>query len=125
MSEEIRLHFERAAECVDDANLLLDNGRYAAAVTRAYYAMFHAATAVLLTKDIRRTSHRGILSAFGEQVVKTGLLDRSFHRYFREAFDLRQQSDYEPVVDVDTKHAKQILSRAVDFVDACRRLIGS
>ncbi|MBW7990280.1 MAG: HEPN domain-containing protein [Planctomycetes bacterium] len=47
MTEEAQLHFERAAECVEDSRILLDNERPAAAVARAYYAMFHAATAVL------------------------------------------------------------------------------
>lgn len=49
MTEEAQLHFIRAAECVEDSRVLLDNERPAAAVARAYYAMFHAATAVLAT----------------------------------------------------------------------------
>jgi uncharacterized protein (UPF0332 family) len=48
VNEEVQRHFERAAECVEDARVLLENNRLAAAVTRAYYAMFHAATAALL-----------------------------------------------------------------------------
>jgi uncharacterized protein (UPF0332 family) len=47
MTEETELHFQRAAECVEDSQVLLDNERPAASVGRAYYAMFHAATAVL------------------------------------------------------------------------------
>ena len=63
MTEETQLHFERAAECVEDSQVLIDNSRPAAAVARAYYAMFHAATAILSAKGIQRKSHRGILSA--------------------------------------------------------------
>jgi len=37
--------------------------------------MFHAATAALLAKDIERTSHHTIISAFGEYIAKPGLLD--------------------------------------------------
>lgn len=45
MTEETEQHFRKAADCVEDSQILLDNDRPAAAVARAYYAMFHAAVA--------------------------------------------------------------------------------
>jgi uncharacterized protein (UPF0332 family) len=122
MTEEAQLHFERAAECVEDSRILLDNERPAAAVARAYYAMFHAATAALAAKDIKRSSHRGILSAFGQYLVKPGLIEQKFHLYLRETFELRQQTDYDPIVDIQLQQAKEILEQAIDFVDACKKL---
>jgi len=89
MTEEAQQHFRKAADCVEDSQILLDNDRLAAAVARAYYAMFHAATAVLAVKGIKRSSHHGILSAFGEYLVKPGLIKQEFHLYLREAFELR------------------------------------
>jgi uncharacterized protein (UPF0332 family) len=124
MTEESQLHFARAAECMEDAQILLDNERPAAAVARAYYAMFHAATAVLSFKGIKRSSHRGILSAFGEYLVKPGLIEKSLHLSLREAFELRQQTDYEPIVDIDSQQARETLEHAVEFVDACKKLTG-
>ncbi len=121
MTEETQLHFEKAAECVEDAQILIDNLRPAAAVTRAYYAMFHAATAALTSKGIQRKSHRGILSAFGEHLIKTGEIDKKFHKSLHEVFELRQQTDYNPVVDIDNYQAKEILTKAIDFVDACKK----
>jgi len=121
--EDVRQHFERAAECFEDGRVLLENGRFAASLNRAYYAMFHAATAALLSKDIKRRSHHGILSAFGEVFVRTGRLKPEFFQFFREAFERRQQSDYEPVVEVDRDIAQRMLGHALDFVDACRRCI--
>jgi len=35
-SEEVQRHFEQAAECIEDARVLLDNHRLAATVTRIY-----------------------------------------------------------------------------------------
>jgi uncharacterized protein (UPF0332 family) len=122
MTEEARLHFQRAAECVEDSQILLDNDRPAAAIARAYYAMFHAATAVLDVKGIKRSSHHGILSAFGEYLVRTGLIKPEFHSHLREAFELRQHTDYEPIADVDNEQAREILDNTIDFVDACRKI---
>ena len=78
MKEELRLHFERAEECLNDSDLLLENQRFASSVGRSYYAMFHAATAILMRKDIVRKSHRAIISAFGEYLVKPGLIEYKF-----------------------------------------------
>ena len=122
MTEEAQLHFERAAECLEDAKILLDNERPAAAVARSYYAMFHAATAVLSVKAVKRSSHSGILSAFGEYLVKPGLLEQRMHRYLREAFELRQQTDYEPIVEIESRQARETLEHAIEFVNACKKI---
>lgn len=103
MTEEVERYFAQAAECVEDAQILLAHGRFAAVVARAYYAMFHAATAVLLSEDIRRSSHHGLLAVFGERLVKTGRINRQFFEHFREAFERRQQTDYEPLTQVNAR----------------------
>lgn len=105
MKDEAQLHFERAADCIEDSQILFIADRLAAVVTRVYYAMFHAATAVLLEHDIKRSSHSGVISALGESFVATGKLAVEHHRYFRDAFDLRQQGDYEPQFDINKKEA--------------------
>lgn len=122
MNEEVRLQFERAQESVEDAQILFREVRLAGSATRAYYAMFHAASAVLLHYNIKRGSHKGIIAAFGEYVCKQNLLDVKFHRYLREAFDLRLESDYQPVVRIDIALARQTLDNAIEFVNACKEL---
>jgi len=84
--------------------------------------MLHAASAVLLNRGIERRSHQGVISAFGQYLVKTGHISAEFHRHFIEAFDLRQESDYEPIAAVTEEQAQKIVIRAGEFVKACRRL---
>jgi len=62
VKEEARLHLQRANDCIKDAEVLLNAHRPSAAVGRTYYAMFHAATAALLERDIKRHSHQGLIS---------------------------------------------------------------
>lgn len=123
MTEEVERHFAQAAECIEDAQVLLAHDRLTAVVARTYYAMFHAATAVLLNDNIRRSSHHSLLAAFGERLVKTGRISREFFEHLREAFERRQQTDYEPLIQVDRQTAQESIDRAVDFVDACRQLM--
>lgn len=122
MNEEVRLHLEKANDCIKDAELLLSAHRASAAVGRSYYAMFHAASALLSGKDIQRHSHQGLISAFGQFFVKPGLIEPKFHKYITEAFDLRQESDYQPLVEVTEPQAGKMLDRAKEFVDICRKL---
>jgi hypothetical protein len=122
MNGEVQRHFEQAAECVEDARVLLENDRLAAAVARIYYAMFHAATAALLAKGIRRSSHHALLAAFGQSFIKTRELDERLYRDLRAAFERRQQADYEAIVEIDRQATAQLLEQAINFVDACRRL---
>jgi len=122
VNEEIRLHLERADDCVKDAELLLSAHRHSAAVGRSYYAMFHAAMAALLKRDIKRHSHQGIISAFGQFFVRPGQVEQRFHKYIAEAFDLRQESDYQPLVEITEQQANKVLERAREFVEVCRNL---
>ena len=122
MKEEVKLHFERANDCIEDSRVLFEGGRFTAAAARVYYAMLHAASAALLEKGIERHSHQGVISAFGQYLVKPGLIGDEFHRYFIESFDIRQESDYEPIAEVSKEQAQKIIARATEFVKACGKL---
>lgn len=61
----------------------------------AYYAMFHAATAVLLKHRNRATvTHTGLIGAFGQLVKDRGEIGRRQGRAANRAADLRLQADY-------------------------------
>ena len=122
MTEDVLLHLGEADGCIADAELLLAASRFGATVSRAYYAMFHGATAALLQQGIKRRSHQGIIAAFGQTFVKPGILDARFHKYFGKAFTLRQESDYAPMVRLSDGTAREVLGWAREFVAACRKL---
>ncbi|MFQ6035381.1 MAG: HEPN domain-containing protein [Sedimentisphaerales bacterium] len=84
--------------------------------------MFHAATAVLLERGIERSSHHGILSAFGQYIVKTGLVEPKFHTYLRKTFALRNECDYLSFTSAKEEQAKITLERTKEFIEVCRKL---
>jgi len=71
--KEIKSLMERAKISINSANLLLKEGDSDSSVSRSYYAMFYATEAVLLTKGLKFTSHRSVISLFGQHFVKTGI----------------------------------------------------
>ena len=60
---------ERAEEKLRAANLLLENNMFSEAISEAYYAMFHAAKALLALRGIYPKTHAGVVSQFGLQFV--------------------------------------------------------
>ena len=69
-------YLRQSEEELNAADLLFNNGFYKEAVSRAYYSMFHAAQALLFIRDLYPKSHKGVIHKFGEEFVKSGLLER-------------------------------------------------
>src|SRR5262249_4814639 len=90
----------------------IEEGDYDFAVSRAYYSMFHMATALLLTKNLFASKYSGLLSLFSAHFVQTGRIDPSFHRDFHRAFDLRVEGDYSSEFSVSRQEAQELCQKA-------------
>ena len=108
---------ERAKKYLESSKMLLVNGDYESSVSRAYYAMFYSAEAVLLTKNLSFSSHRGVISAFGEYFVKTDIFPRDMGRELNRAFEKRQLGDYEYTFVISEDEAREILEQSKHFVE--------
>jgi uncharacterized protein (UPF0332 family) len=91
----IGAYLTRSHEDIETAGLLLANGRYRVALTRAYYAVFYAASAVLLSAGIKRSKHSGVQSAFRRFFVKPSIIEVEYSDIYGAARDARELSDYE------------------------------
>lgn len=89
------------------------------AISRAYYAMFYATSALLLIKDIEVSKHSGVIAAFGREFVKTGEIESKYHAMLEHAFDERQTSDYDYLMDIVADHAQGLVQEAQEF---CQRI---
>jgi len=116
-----RLRLEMASEELDTARENIAHGRYRAAVSRAYYAVFYIASAALFSQSVVRGKHSGVESAFSEYLVKPGHVEVEFGRLYQKARRQREEADYAEDVIVDEATARQTLTDAERFVD---RLVG-
>ena len=114
--EEIRLLLNRSHEDIEAAELLVNGGKYRAALSRAYYAMFYAATALLVHRGQGSGKHSGVLALFDRHFIKTGLLPSEMSRALHKAFELRQIGDYRELVTLTEKQADEVFQNARDFV---------
>lgn len=115
MSSEPERHLQKALEKLNSARILQRNGLYDDAASRAYYAMFHSAKAVLSRMNISPKTHRGVITAFGEHLIKRGIIERSLGENLRRAKDIREKGDYSPYYTTPEDVAETLIKDAEDF----------
>src|SRR5687768_12729382 len=102
-------YFAKADEKLSVAGRLVASSDYEDAISRAYYAAFYAAQALLLSENLSSRSHGGLVSLVGLHFVKTGKLDKKFGRYLSNLMEDRQQSDYNLFSGLGKEDAEQAL----------------
>lgn len=113
---EVALYMERAHQTLEVAAHNLDGNFYAAAVNRAYYAIFYAANAALSAQGLARSKHSGVIGAFRERFVKPGLIEAEYSRIYGRVMDDRHLGDYEVKRTVTADRAQRDLDDARHFV---------
>jgi uncharacterized protein (UPF0332 family) len=113
----------RARQELAAAELLAGSGFRAQAVSRAYYASFYAAEAVLVDLGETRARHSGVVAAFGQLVVRDRGLDERAGRLLRSLFERRSQADCD-LADVPTDEADRAVDDARFVVDAIEAWLG-
>jgi uncharacterized protein (UPF0332 family) len=107
----------RCREELAAARLLADKGFEAQAVSRAYFAAFFAAETALLVLGETRSKHSGVISAFGNLLIRRGQVDEEAGRLLRSLFERRNEADYSPV-DVPLDEANAAIRDAGRVVSA-------
>ncbi|RME86710.1 MAG: HEPN domain-containing protein [Anaerolineae bacterium] len=118
--KEVALYIEHAEETLEVARLDLDNDFYAAAINRAYYAIFYAANALLATKKLTRSKHSGTLAAFRQHFIKPGLLPQELSEIYGQVMEDRHEGDYEILSAVSREDAEIDVRQARHFVDTVK-----
>jgi uncharacterized protein (UPF0332 family) len=93
------------------------------AVTRAYYAAFHAAVAALIERDVVAKTHSGVHNRFHVEFVQPGLLPRALSVTLADLSRLRTNADYAIGYDFSTDEARAAIDRARAFVESVEHLL--
>ena len=121
--KEIEKLIEKSEKFLITAEYALNIGDYDSCVSRSYYAMFFMAEAVLLTKNLVASSHKGVISLFGKHFIKTGIFDKEMGRALNDAYDERLIGDYGVGSEIYKVEAEEILNKAKDFVSKLKTYI--
>jgi uncharacterized protein (UPF0332 family) len=98
-----------------DAKAGYENGRYKWSTIQAYYAMFHAARALVYSQGYREKSHYCLATALKALFVDEGTMEAQSVRDFLNAMNLREAADYE--AEFSQAGAKAVIASAEKFIE--------
>ena len=120
---QIQVYLDHARESLESAASSIVHGFCATAINRAYYAIFYAASGLLLTKDISRSKHSGVIAAFRQYFVGPGLIEPEYSDLYGDVMDARVDSDYDMTFEPDEATAREKLEDARRFVERATRYL--
>lgn len=120
---EIQALIEKANESLEVARDLVRDGHYDFAASRAYYAMFYVAEALLADLGQSYSKHSAVIAAFGREYSKTKMLDAKFHKWLISAQNFRNIGDYGIEAHVSKEQSKSVCEWAEEFVGAAKAFL--
>ena len=118
MDELVKYRLQNADEKLSSAKLLLDADKYKDSINRSYYAMFSAVRAVLATEEIDFSKHSGVIAYFQKEFIKTEKFEKKYSKYISEAFQIRNNCDYNDFFVVSREDAQRQYDRAKELCEA-------
>jgi len=118
-----RYRMDRARASFKDGLVLLREGSPNGAIGRFYYAAFHAARALLATKELDASRHTGVIRLFSQHFVKTGLVFPETAKVLSRSFEKRLDSEYEDYIQFTKKEAEAVRDEVQDFIQACEKTL--
>ena len=121
----IAYRLEQAQEALKESGVLLKENAHRGAINRAYYAMFYALQALLVSRSLKTSKHSGAISLFDRDFVKQGQFRKGLSKSLHEVFDLRQDADYGEAVHPTGEQSRQALKDAQTFVAEVTEFLNS
>lgn len=109
---------EQAAGALKDSETMLDADSYKTSINRSYYAIFHSMRAMLALENYDAKKHSGIIAEFRLRYIKTNIFPASFSKIIGEAFEIRNDADYEDFYIASESETRQQLDNAKEFFSA-------
>lgn len=125
MDDLTKYRLESAKDRLKSASLLLEAGQYKDSIGRSYYAIFTAIRAVLASKQIDFSKHAGVIAYFQKEYIKTEIFDKKYSKYIQQAFQIRNNCDYNDFFIVSKQEAKEQYERATELLDVIQDYIKS
>jgi len=113
----------RANAALQAAKNLTGDGLYADAISRAYYAILHAAKAALHVHDVAAESHPAVRRMFGLHLIKSEEIEPQWSAYLTASLDDRLAADYDVETEFSRKEATTECVRAREFLKRIKQYL--
>lgn len=108
---------ETAKNDLKVAVILLSEKEYRAANNRAYYAIFHAISAIHALDGRTYKRHKDALANFNKEYIRMEIFPRIFGRKIMEAEEIRHASDYDDFYIATKEEAEEQIATANELIE--------
>ena len=113
----VRYRMETAQSDLQSAEILLKEKEYRGANNRAYYAIYHAISAVHALDGRSYKRHKDTLANFNKDYVKTEIIPKTFGRRLARAEEIRHASDYDDFYIATKEKAEEQIITARELIE--------
>jgi uncharacterized protein (UPF0332 family) len=121
---EVLAFMQEARDALKDAELLLEKDRLKGAVSRAYYAVFNAARAMLAAQGMGAKTHKGTIRLFHLHLIKDKLVTGEMGVILSDLHEERELADYHAMTEnFERIDVERDVAKAKEFVEMAERFI--
>lgn len=121
----IDYRLQKAYDALKEADILRKSNFHSTAISRLYYAVFYAASALMLNENIQAATHAGIKQMLGLHFISKGRIDHKTGKLFQTLFEKRHSNDYDDFIFTTDEEVAQLQPEAKNFVDTIAALINN
>ena len=114
---------EKAQTALADIHKILTLEMWSIIANRMYYALYYAASALLIHDRHKVSTRKGVIALFNLYYIKEELLPKEDGVLFANIFAFRQGSDYDDFFDATEEDVKRYLPQVEALVEKIVSLI--
>ena len=119
----IAYRMQRAYDTMKEAEVMIRETFYNAAINRMYYACYYATVALVLKNNIQTQTHNGVKTMLGLHFVSTGKLPLRIGKTFTTLFEKRHSGDYDDFMFCDKEMVDELFPQAELFIKSVDELL--
>ncbi len=112
----MKYRLETAKSDLKSAKILIEAEEYRAANNRAYYAIFHAISAIHALDGKAYKRHKDALGSFNREYVKTEVFPREIGKKISRAEEIRHASDYDDFYIATREKSQEQIETAEELI---------
>lgn len=108
-------------EVVDVGHL----GYWSLAANRLYYAAYYACVALLVSRGVETTTHKGAIRMIGLKFVNENILTTDDAKLLGRLFSMRQTGDYEDLFDWEEADVVPLIPKVQNLIERIEKIIAN
>lgn len=125
LKDLISYKLEKSELTLKESEVLATSEFFNAAVNRLYYAVYYAASALMLGSSLETVTHKGIKTMLGLKFIQPGILEREYGQIYQRLFDSRQAGDYEDFIYYEKGTYEELRPLAEKFIAKIKEMLSA